>query len=138
MHSWPFTSPSRQAGELSTCVSHHSYGRTSVADDEVISLVEWDLETDRLLPPRQRQHCVRIQGRLAIVRTVSVTNRRPVKNGSRFAHMNRSREGMDASRISRRCSYPGSGVGGGDDDNVAERDEQLRGYGIGGAGNIRL
>lgn len=128
MRSRPFTSPYRQAG-LSTCVSHYDYGRTrtSIADDEAVSLVESDPETDRLLPHRQCRHRVRIQGRLAIVRTVSVPNSRQVKNGSPIAHMNISRRGSYKSEVKRD-----------EGDYVGERDEQFRGYGIGGAGNIRM
>ncbi|KAI1117747.1 hypothetical protein F5Y14DRAFT_401731 [Nemania sp. NC0429] len=124
MHSQPFTaisSSSWQAGGLSTCVSHHDdYDGTkiSIADDEALSLVDWDPEIDLLLPRRQRRHRVRIQGRLAIVRTVSVANPPRAKSGiSTTAHRDE--------------------VGCGDEDYVAQHDEQFRGYGIGGAGNIR-
>lgn len=74
-----------------------------------------DPDTSRLLPARKRrQHRVRVQGRLAVVRSVSTAD---LKAGDGEAAP--GRRSAD------------------DERETAVRDRQLRGYGIGGAGNIR-
>lgn len=136
----PFTSPPPQATGLSSnYASNHIHRATSIVDDEAVPLADSDPETTRLLPRRQRRHRVRIQGHLAIVRTVSVANLQQVKNGSPAALMDINCEDMRGPLLKRQGSYDCSEAEDDNDeeDDVAERDAQLRGYGIGGAGNIR-
>ncbi|KAI0453916.1 hypothetical protein F5B21DRAFT_504805 [Xylaria acuta] len=137
MRSRPFTSPSPRA---STYIPNHSHGTTSVFDHEALPLANWDPETSRLLPRRQRQYRVRIQGRLAIVRTVSVVNLGHMTNGSPTTHMDMNCEEMRGHLLRRLGPYGGSDAEDENDDDedvIAQCDAQLRGYGIGGAGNIR-
>ncbi|KAI1751069.1 hypothetical protein F4782DRAFT_202380 [Xylaria castorea] len=130
----PFTSPSLQATGLSPgYISNNIRNITSIVDDEVVPLTESDPEMNRLLPRRQRRHRVRIQGRLAIVRTVSVANLRREKNGSPTAFIDMNREVARELPARRRSSYDGDET----EDDVVEHDTQFRAYGIGGAGNIR-
>ncbi|KAI0104243.1 hypothetical protein GGR51DRAFT_522105 [Nemania sp. FL0031] len=138
MLSRPFTAPSPHGSGLPAAgIFRHNWDGASIAEEyETVPLADPDPETNNLLPRRQRRHRVRIQGRLAIVRTVSVTNLRQTKNGSPIAQADSHCEDVRTSPIGLRGSYDGSEV---DEDGgfVAERDAQLRGYGIGGAGNIR-
>ncbi|OTB12493.1 hypothetical protein K445DRAFT_182649 [Daldinia sp. EC12] len=112
MRSHPYTPPPSLPpllAELSTFLPNRDH--RSEEGDREISLFDLDPETSRLLPAQERpQHCVRVQGRLAPVRSVSVANPRSI-----------SQTGFDAA------------VG----SDIRERDAQLRGYGIGGRGNIR-
>ncbi|KAF3354934.1 hypothetical protein VdG1_04359, partial [Verticillium dahliae VDG1] len=93
-----------------------------------------DPETSQLLPARKRRHRVRIQGKLALVRSISTANL----------------SGKAAAQASGRAGGSLEGKRSGEDEElsqtsdteeeareVAVRDQQLRGYGIGGAGNIR-
>ncbi|KAI1130134.1 hypothetical protein F5Y10DRAFT_236265 [Nemania abortiva] len=126
--------------QLSTaCAPHHNWDRAGMPhEEEAVPLADSDRETNRLLPRRRRRHRVRIQGRLAIVRTVSVANPRQTKSGSPNAQTDVHCEDVRTSHIGLRSSYDGSETGDEDgDDFAAERDARLRGYGIGGAGNIR-
>ncbi|KAK6206652.1 UDP-glucuronosyl/UDP-glucosyltransferase [Colletotrichum tabaci] len=132
-------------------------------------------ESNQLIPARKRRHRVRVQGRLAVVRSVSTANLRPAVSsvgpalpspvaaavggtatpaappkfesgvaGSAAAPARgrgmtmRSRErGRGRGRSVDDAS---SDAGEEDDDDAREtavRDRQFRGYGIGGAGNIR-
>ncbi|KAI0441847.1 hypothetical protein F4803DRAFT_521950 [Xylaria telfairii] len=136
----PFTSPSPHATGLSSnYASDHIRRAPSIVDDEAILLAGSDPETTRLLPCRQRRHRVRIQGRLAIVRIASVANLRQAKNGGPAALMDINCEDMRGPLPRRQDSYDCSEAEDDNDeeDDVTERDAQLRGYGIGGAGNIR-
>ncbi|KAI3339319.1 hypothetical protein F4824DRAFT_498586 [Ustulina deusta] len=146
MHSRPFTSPTQRGNGLPTRLCARNYGRTSIPHDEAVPLVNLDAETNHLLPRRQRPLRVRIQGRLAIVRTVSVANLRPARTGAPTARADTTREYVRGSPMRRRGSDDGSEVeeeeeedddDDDDDDDVVEGDAQFRGYGIGGAGNIR-
>lgn len=129
--------------------------------EDALPLADLDPETCRLLPPQQRKrgtHHVRIQGKLAPVRSVSVVNLRSksvdhraptssLRDEARF--VDAAVGGTVVARKSRRRrrrggkSEDGDGDGTGsemdgeDEEEVRERDTQLRGYGIGGAGNIR-
>ncbi|KAI0190719.1 hypothetical protein EV127DRAFT_480959 [Xylaria flabelliformis] len=124
----PFTSPSPQATGLSSAyISNHIHNVTSVVDDDVVPLMDSDPEMNRLLPRRQRRHHVRIQGRLATVRAVSVASLRQEKNGSPITFMDMSHEVMQQD------AYDGDEF----EDDIVEHDAQFRAYGIGGAGNIR-
>ncbi|TGJ81265.1 hypothetical protein E0Z10_g7498 [Xylaria hypoxylon] len=107
-------------------------------DNEAVLLADLDPETTRLLPRRQYRRRVRIQGQLAIVRTVSVANLQQAKNGSRTTHLNMNQKAVRGSPLRRQDSYDCSDYEDDDADaDVAKRDAQFRGYGIGGAGNIR-
>ncbi|KAI0409352.1 hypothetical protein F4802DRAFT_546269 [Xylaria palmicola] len=144
MRSRPFTSPSPLAKGLS--VSSHGRSTTSIASDEAVPLTDSDPQASHLLPRRQRRHRVRIQGRLAVVRTVSVTTlRRQAKNRDPTVPADMGLEDGRGHSQRRHSSFDGSEAedenedeaDDGDDDDVVERDAQFRGYGIGGAGNIR-
>ncbi|KAI1180973.1 hypothetical protein F4777DRAFT_181333 [Nemania sp. FL0916] len=136
--SQPFTSPSPQASGQPTCAPIYSYDRPSNTDSGINLLTNSDPESSGLLPRRQRQHRVRIQGRLAIVRSVSVANLRQAKNSSATVQADINNEDAPGSAIDQRGSYDGSETEDEDDHtDVVDRDAQFRGYGIGGAGNIR-
>ncbi|KAJ0164706.1 hypothetical protein CTA2_398 [Colletotrichum tanaceti] len=133
-------------------------------------------ESNQLIPARKRRHRVRVQGRLAVVRSVSAANLRPPALPSSLAPALPSP--VPAAAVGGGTATPAppkfeSGVAGSaaaptrgrgmttrgrgrsvddassdageeqeqdDDDDAREtavRDRQFRGYGIGGAGNIR-
>jgi hypothetical protein len=139
MRSQPFTSPTPPADRLlSTRVSNANLGRTNLTTDDAVLFADSDPETSQLLPRRQRRRRVRIQGRLASVRTVSAANLGQARNSSPTAQAVASRGDARGSPLQRRGSYGGSEADEDDSDDVAERDAQFRGYGIGGAGNIRM
>ncbi|KAI0845358.1 hypothetical protein F5Y00DRAFT_169669 [Daldinia vernicosa] len=135
MRSRPYTPPPPLPpllAELATLLPNRE--RRSGEGDRAISLSDLDPETSRLLPAKERpQHCVRVQGRLAPVRSVSVANLRSTSQ-TRFdtavsgtptptrPRRRRSSDDLDKNET-------GS--------EIRERDSQLRGYGIGGRGNIR-
>ncbi|KAI0098457.1 hypothetical protein F4814DRAFT_453538 [Daldinia grandis] len=99
--------------------------------DRAISLLDLNPDTSRLLPAKERpQHCVRVQGRLTPVRSVSVANLRSPSQ-TRF---DTAVSGPPARPRRRRSSDDVNREMGGES---RERDAQLRGYGIGGRGNIR-
>ncbi|KAI0411637.1 hypothetical protein F5X98DRAFT_43853 [Xylaria grammica] len=137
MLSRPLTSPSLRINGLSTRTSH-IHNKTSMSDNEAVPLVGSDPETTRLLPRRQCRRRVRIQGQLAIVRTVSVSNLQQAKNGNGTGRLSTDHKDVRGSPLRRQDSYDGSEAEDEEDgDDVAKRDAQFRGYGIGGAGNIR-
>ncbi|KAI0535006.1 hypothetical protein GGR58DRAFT_27073 [Xylaria digitata] len=137
MRSRPFTSTPR-VSRPSTRISHHNRSKTNMSNNGAVPLADLDLDTAQLLPCWQRRRRVRIQGRLAIVRTVSVANLQQAKNGNPIAHINTNHKDMRGSPLWRQDSCDDSEVEDGDDeDDVARCDAQFRGYGIGGAGNIR-
>ncbi|XXH01066.1 hypothetical protein Hte_007417 [Hypoxylon texense] len=175
MRSRPYTPPPPLPpilSELSTYLPNRDPSTTSTSSrrrhsEDVLPLSDLDPETSRLLPPQQRRkrgkHHVRIQGKLAPVRSVSVVNLR-AKSADRRASSPRggdggsSGAGAGAARfdtgvsgttvVPRRPRGRRSEDGDDGDDNTGsdetddeeatrERDTQLRGYGIGGAGNIR-
>ena len=138
--------------------------------EEGFPLAALDPDTSTLLPPRKKRHHVRIQGRLALVRSVSAANINaglpsPASAGSSVASPRdpgasptasryESAAGSAASRRSsrvfaavqtpqaRRRSLDDIGETDSDTDEderevITRRDRQFRGYGIGGAGNIR-
>lgn len=160
------------ADELSSMLPnqqyYHSRRRSSTSD---IPLSELDPDTSRLLAPaptrrRQHHHHVRVQGRLALVRSVSSANlHSPVNPGGstspgsavppvpRFdlavgSTVKLRKAGNSKGRTQgRRLSLDDGGVRDRPDSDTETdgerqretvvRDRQLRGYGIGGAGNIR-
>jgi hypothetical protein len=144
--------------------------RASYSSDTGIELRALDPETSRLLPPpaaaRRKRHHVRVQGKLAVVRSVSTVNLRaaattgsipPVPRyesavGSVVGAPHRRGKGRARASVQRRSlDETARGVAQDsetdtetDEEDVEEerrevkkRDGQLRGYGIGGAGNIR-
>ncbi|KAL7620074.1 hypothetical protein AAE478_010623 [Parahypoxylon ruwenzoriense] len=107
--------------------------------DGEVALADLDPETSQLLPQKRQQHHVRIQGRLAQVRSVSVVSPRSASL-NHHAPSSRDESRVDAAvggTVVRRRRSSGDIVGGEAEDEVGERDTQLRGYGIGGRGNIR-
>ncbi|KAL0940094.1 uncharacterized protein CTRU02_206704 [Colletotrichum truncatum] len=114
---------------------------------------ELESEANQLLPAPQRRHRVRVQGRLAVVRSVSTVNLRPSPSAlTSPSGTSRSRttaptgprfeSGVAGSTVPpvRRRSLDDLGNEREQEFDVNEtvvRDCQLRGYGIGGAGNIR-
>lgn len=91
-----------------------------------IALDTLDHETSRLIPPKRRTHHVWVQGRLAAVRTVSTAS---LSSASR-------RDCGVSGTTARRHSLGSSGDDH-DERETALREKQMRGYGIGGLGNIR-
>ncbi|KAI0381165.1 hypothetical protein F5Y04DRAFT_255937 [Hypomontagnella monticulosa] len=175
MRSHPYTTPPPLPpllAELSSYLPNRDRSRPAYqnASDSDIALAALDPETSRLLPQQQRKpHRVRVQGRLAPVRSVSVANlragagagydeavgggalvRRRSCGGGSGNGRNRGvvRHG-DGENRSRNRGENGRGKGDEDRDEWVsdddeeeeeesnERDTQLRGYGIGGRGNIR-
>ncbi|KAI1400990.1 hypothetical protein F4819DRAFT_459760 [Hypoxylon fuscum] len=142
MRSHPYTPPPPLPpvlSELSTYLPNRDRRVGSSASDSEVGLSDLDPETSRLLPRKRQQHHVRIQGKLAPVRSVSVVSPRSVE-GDRSAlspredtQLNTAVGGTMPRRRRRRSSDTYSEARG----RVGERDTQLRGYGIGGAGNIR-
>lgn len=149
---------------------HHRNSSGYSLDDMDIPLSGLDPDTSRLLPRRRQRQLVRVQGRLAMVRSVSTANLRsptsttgnvpnmpampsPTTNGGGGSVT--SPRGADAAVGSFISSSPRrggrrrrshDGITGKDstsedsEEDVAAlgvRDRQLRGYGIGGVGNIR-
>lgn len=98
-------------------------------DDSDIPLADLDPETSRLIQPKRRTHRVWVQGRLAAVRTVSKLRRKG------------SSKGVDpdlvSGKVSRRSLEDPEEVDEEAEKETERRARQLRGYGIGGIGNIR-
>jgi hypothetical protein len=126
------------------------YSRDDLDIDVPASLL--DPDTSQLLPPRKKKkHRVRVQGRLAVVRSVSTANLGSPTGSSgppsagpatpRFESGVGGHTGSASPRRGRRRRSldDGSGSDMGEDEvrETAVRDRQFRGYGIGGAGNIR-
>ncbi|XDG04789.1 hypothetical protein ABKA04_004404 [Annulohypoxylon sp. FPYF3050] len=132
MRSHPYTPPPPLPpllNDLSTYLPN-SDRRDGVGGSEV-GLADLDPETSRLLPEKRRQHRVRIQGRLAPVRSVSVAN---LRAPSPRDTTNRGLDNAVGGALPRRRrSEDDGGVrdGGGDvseeEVEVGERDTQLRG-----------
>lgn len=104
-------------------------------DDADIPLDDLDPETSRLIPTKRRTHRVWVQGRLAAVRSVS-----RLRKGGRGTDSKKD-GGVDPNLVSGIPS-PLPLTDSEDVDDEAEKEtnrraRQLRGYGIGGIGNIR-
>lgn len=103
-------------------------------DDADIPLDNLDPETSRLIPTKRRTHRVWVQGRLAAVRSVS-----KLRRGGKGASS--KKDGVDPDLVSGIPSpLPLEDSEEVDDEAEKEtvrRARQLRGYGIGGIGNIR-
>ncbi|RYO99037.1 hypothetical protein DL764_006919 [Monosporascus ibericus] len=99
-----------------------------------VPLSALDHDTGLLLPRKPRQHRVRVQGKVALVRSVSVADLKFAGHPSpRTLHGVQFDSGVGGSAPTRRSLDDGSET----DEDVSDRDTQYRGYGIGGAGNIR-
>ncbi|KAI0121696.1 hypothetical protein BJ170DRAFT_133323 [Xylariales sp. AK1849] len=105
-------------------------------EDSLTPMSDQDPDMDRLLPRRRRQPQVRIQGRLAAVKSVSVVNLRLAVQSTSQRNIARLDAGVGSTSRRRRSLDDGSEVEE-DTEDVEDRDTRLRGYGIGGAGNIR-
>lgn len=96
-----------------------------------IPLDNLDPETSQLIPTKKRTHRVWVQGKLAAVRSVSIA--------ARSKSRSRADRGIVGDRVQRRRRSVDD-VRNLDDEEEKEtaiRARQLRGYGIGGVGNIR-
>ncbi|KAK3385286.1 hypothetical protein B0H63DRAFT_449353 [Podospora didyma] len=133
------------------------------ASDGEVEMCELDPDTSRLLPSRPKRHHVRIQGKLVVMRSISTANLRPPQRRRESSspspdestptsatrpHLESPIESGSAPRRPRarrrRLSLDDGAARRSSNDATAEearetviRDRQLRGYGIGGAGNIR-
>ncbi|KAF2972023.1 hypothetical protein GQX73_g1509 [Xylaria multiplex] len=96
-----------------------------MSNSRAFPLADLDLDTARLLPCRQRRRRVRIQGQLAIVRTVSIANLQQAKNGSPITHINTNHKEALDSPLGRQYSYDDSEVEDGDDDVASHMAEAL-------------
>lgn len=133
-----------------------SFASRGVSKEVVHSLDESERETTKLIPTKRNEHHVWVQGRLAKVRTVSTANLRTHQscvmsssgrvNGGTNIELAVGSTSMPSQHRRRRSS-----MGDVSDRNtnsmtrttygsVQSRSENrnLRGYGIGGAGNIRM
>ncbi|KAI1463530.1 uncharacterized protein F4812DRAFT_446437 [Daldinia caldariorum] len=158
MRSRPYTPPPALPpllAELSTFLPNRD--RRSDESDRAAGAALFDLdpETSRLLPAQQErerpQHCVRVQGRLAPVRSVSVAATTPrstsqtrfdaaVSGTAARARARRRRSSDDLREhvhVHAHAHTPVLSTSREDEEAGSERDAQLRGYGIGGRGNIR-
>lgn len=118
--------------------SHQPYG--SLSDDSV-QLSQLDHDTSRLVPGQKQRHHVWVQGKLTPVRSVSTANLSLDKSD---ATRGKKRETMRDLETPRRRSF-GDQYWPDDEETTQGQDKaairqstQLRGYGIGGAGNIRM
>ncbi|KAI0010702.1 hypothetical protein F4779DRAFT_616335 [Xylariaceae sp. FL0662B] len=137
MRSHPYTQPPPLPpllAELSAYLPNPSRRHSSE-----IPLADLDPETSRLLPRQRRHHRVRIQGKLALVRSVSVANLRPPAAAVGPVSSPRDSGACSEGAARRARRRPRSEDDGwcGAEDGFEEGDAQFRGYGIGGAGNIR-
>ncbi|KAI5919452.1 hypothetical protein F4810DRAFT_714531 [Camillea tinctor] len=137
MRSHSHTSPPALPPLLNDLSTYLQIGdRSASTKDHEVSLVEVDPDTSRLLPPQHQPHRVRIQGKLAIVRTVSVANLKS-SDALSLPRENNARSGFGQRRGAERRRRSLDNKDDTEDYEVGARDKQLRGYGIGGAGNIR-
>jgi len=98
-----------------------------------IPLDNLDPETSQLIPAKKRTHRVWVQGKLAAVRSVSIAARSKTRSKSRVDR------GITGDRPSarRRSVDDLRNLDDEEEKETALRAGQLRGYGIGGVGNIR-
>jgi hypothetical protein len=156
MRSHPYTPPPPLPpifDEIASIIPLPNQARHSMSQDDMdIPLYDIDPETSQLLPVRRRRHHVRVQGRLALVRSISTANLRSpttprIVSGTsspgtpRFETALAGSTAMTTSRRrrSRRRSLDDGSCSDTEEDDEREttvRDRQLRGYGIGGVGNI--
>lgn len=125
-------------------VPNKVYQHSTKTDAIDIPLDALDPETSRLLPSKKRTHRVWVQGRLAPVRTVSTASLRNAP--PKYSDLIASRQSNISVGSGRRRSLDDAGVVAYDDEDedsdggeaIRRQTTQLRGYGIGGAGNIRM
>ena len=157
MRSHPYTPPpplprilDDLVDELSAILPNSERRRAS---DPEIELGDLDPESSRLLPVKRKRHTVRVQGKLVVVRSVSTVNLAGGLagggGGGRYeSAVSSAAVGAPRRPRARRRSLEQptrrrfDGSLSDDDDRggdmeVIRSDRQLRGYGIGGAGNIR-
>ncbi|KAI1338123.1 hypothetical protein F5Y15DRAFT_417177 [Xylariaceae sp. FL0016] len=103
------------------------------ASDEIV-LSEVDSETSQLLPQKRNLHHVRVQGRLAVVRSVSIGDLKTMSREPSKCSSTPLSPRNGPVRPSSSEKHKENRIGG---EKVSEKDMQFRGYGIGGAGNIR-
>ncbi|KAI1759514.1 hypothetical protein GGR53DRAFT_140935 [Hypoxylon sp. FL1150] len=152
MRSRPYSPPPPLPPILSTYLPNRDPlkdSRHRRVSEDGLPLRDLDPESSRLLPQRKRgTHHVRIQGKLAPVRSVSVANPRSRSADCRASSPLLLRDeaprcvdaavgGMVLSSRSRRRRRSEDDTESETEEEIRERDTQLRGYGIGGAGNIR-
>ncbi|KAK0713595.1 hypothetical protein B0T26DRAFT_753685 [Lasiosphaeria miniovina] len=155
------------ADELAAILPNQEGARHRRASDGEVEMCELDPDTSRLLPVRPKRHHVRIQGKLVLVRSISTANLRPPPGRRQsvspspggttprsaellFESAGVSKLAARRSRARRSLSLDDGAArqeadrAASDDTETEEeardtitRDRQLRGYGIGGAGNIR-
>ena len=119
-----------------TYQSNENIGSDSVA------LSQLDHDTSRLVPEQKQRHHVWVQGKLTPVRSVSGTALTVERPGT--MRSTKKRETMRDLETPRRRSMGDSEWPDDEDEDdqgnqrsAAKQNTQLRGYGIGGAGNIR-
>lgn len=119
--------------------THQPWGDSS---DDSVQLSQLDHDTSRLVPEQMQRHHVWIQGKLTPVRSVSAANLSLDRPGSMGVKKRETMRDLETPR--RRSmgdpSWPDeNGENGlqGPDAAAMRQSTQLRGYGIGGAGNIR-
>ncbi|KAI1101145.1 hypothetical protein F4804DRAFT_335559 [Jackrogersella minutella] len=133
MRSRPFTPPPPLPpllSELSAYLPNSDRRDGTTDSNSEVALSDLDPETSRLLPRKRTRHRVRIQGRLAPVRSVSVANLRSA------ALRDAGNTGLDkavGATVPRRRSEDdvGSDVDEAGEDEFEERDTQLRGSAYG-------
>lgn len=119
--------------------THQPYGDSSV---DSVPLSQLDHDTSRLVPEQKQRHHVWVQGKLTPVRSVSTANLSLARPDSTRT---KQRETMRNLETPRRRSMGDTTWPDDDDETPQQQQErvaarqstQLRGYGIGGAGNIR-
>ncbi|RYP52687.1 hypothetical protein DL768_002194 [Monosporascus sp. mg162] len=134
MRSRPYKPPPPLAPLLDDLSAYLPNSDRSPSGESEVPLSMLDHDTGMLLPRKARQHRVRVQGKVALVRSVSVADLKFSGHPSpRSLHGVQFDSGVGGSAPRRRSLDDGSEA----DEDVSERDTQFRGYGIGGAGNIR-
>jgi hypothetical protein len=106
-------------------------------DDADIQLHELDPESSRLIPQKKKSHRVWVQGTLAQVRSVSVSRGRTQKRRRDKGKGNAAEEGDGGPRRRKSVGDEEDADVESEDEETTARARQLRGYGIGGRGNIR-
>lgn len=137
MRSRPCTSLLPRPNGLSKFMSGHEYDRTSWLNDETVPLINLGREASQLLHSQQCPYRVRIQGRLATVRTVSVSNLGKTKSSNPISCTRKNCNYVPLSPKGQKNLYDSSEDEEDLDEYIVEDDRQFRGYGIGGVGNIR-
>jgi hypothetical protein len=95
-------------------------------------------ELDGLIPQRRQQLRVRVQGRVAPVYSASVMNRRSAQIRPLLQYDDDARQDTGVSQpIRQRRNFIDRSNVEDEDEDAMVGDAQLRGYGIGGFGNIR-